>query len=183
MHPMTSSNLHNAYGGESMAHMRYIIWAEAAEKEGFPNVGRLFQAVSRAELVHATNHFHELKNETGDALCASGGIFGLGPTSQNLQGGIDGETFEINEMYPAYLEVARFQGEKGAEKSFFYALSAEKTHAELYTKAKKAVDSTKKDLVSGPVHICPICGWTHEGELPEKCPVCGAKKSVFQTFA
>jgi rubrerythrin len=49
-------------------------------------------------------------------------VFGLGSTSQNLQGGINGETFEITEMYPTYIEMAKFQGEKGAELSFHYAL-------------------------------------------------------------
>lgn len=54
---MTSEFLHSAYGGESMAHMRYLIWGDMAAKEGFPNVARLFRAISDAEQVHATNHF------------------------------------------------------------------------------------------------------------------------------
>jgi rubrerythrin len=40
------------------------------------------------------------------------GVFGLRSTSQNLQGGIDGETYEIDEMYPTYLETAKFQVKK-----------------------------------------------------------------------
>ncbi|MBI4186782.1 MAG: rubrerythrin family protein [Chloroflexi bacterium] len=35
-----------------------------------------------------------------------------------------GETYEITEMYPAYLEIARFQNDKRDEQSFTYALSA-----------------------------------------------------------
>ena len=38
---MTSDFLHSAYGGESMAHMRYLHWGVLAEKEGFPNIARL----------------------------------------------------------------------------------------------------------------------------------------------
>jgi len=182
MHPMTAANLRNAYGGESMAHMRYGIWGDKAEKDGYPNVARLFRAIASAETVHATGHFRELGSEPGDALCASGAVFGLGPTSQNLQGGINGETFEIAEMYPVYLEGARFQEEKGAERSFNYALQAEKTHEELFKKAKGAVDAGK-DVDLGPVQVCGICGWTHEGEAPDVCPICGAKKDRFQTFA
>ncbi|MHA2038690.1 MAG: rubredoxin-like domain-containing protein [Promethearchaeota archaeon] len=30
------------------------------------------------------------------------------------------------------------------------------------------------------MYICPVCGYTHEGEPPEVCPVCGAVKKVFQ---
>lgn len=183
MHATTAANLRNAYGGESMAHMRYKVWGDVAEKEGFANIARLFRAISAAETVHATHHFQELKIEAGDSLCASMAVFGIGSTSQNLQGGINGETFEINEMYPTYLETAKFQGEKGAQLSFHYALSAEKTHAALFQKAKQAVDTNKKDAELGAIHICNVCGWTSEGNLPDRCPVCGATKDKFQTFS
>ena len=182
MHDMTAANLRNAYGGESMAHMRYRTWGDKAEQDGFPNTARLFRAITFAEQIHANNHFREMRDLVGAFLCASGAIFGLGGTSQNLQGGIDGETFEVNEMYPTYLETAKFQGEKGAQQSFYYALSAEKTHAALFQKAKTAVDSGK-DVKLGPVQVCTVCGFTHEGDAPDKCPICGAKKEKFRTFA
>jgi hypothetical protein len=72
MNPMTSSNLKSAFGGESMAHMRYLIWGEAAKKEKFPNVANLFKAVAYAEQVHAANHFRELKKEVGEASVTAG---------------------------------------------------------------------------------------------------------------
>jgi rubrerythrin len=182
MHKTTAANLRNAHGGESMAHQRYLTWGDRAASEGFPNVSRLFRAISAAETVHASNHFRELREIQGDFLCASMAVFGLTATSQNLQGAINGETYEIEEMYPTYLETAKYQQEKGAQISFHYALSAEKEHAALFKKAKQAVDGGK-DVQLGPVHICPICGWTHEGEAPDVCPICGAKKDKFRTFA
>ena len=182
MHPMTAANLRNAYGGESMAHMRYRIWSGKAVNEGFPNIARLFRAIASAEMIHAGNHFRELGTDLGDFLCSSGGVFGLGTTSQNLQGGINGETFEVEEMYPVYLEGAKLQGEAGAQRSFQFALAAEKTHADLFHKAKEAVDAGN-DMLLGPVHICQVCGGTHEGELPDSCPICGARREQFQTFA
>lgn len=183
MHAITAANLRNAYGGESMAHMRYGIWGEVAGREGFKNVARLFQAISSAETIHASNHFRELKNEVGDSLCASMAVFGVGGTSQNLQGGIDGETYEVNEMYPTYLETAKFQEEKSAQRSFYYALSAEKTHAALFQKAKLAIDSGRGDVDLSAIQVCTVCGWTHEGDIPDKCPICGVSKDKFQTFA
>ncbi len=181
MHAMTVANLHNAHGGESMAHMRYLLWGNHAGEEGFPNVARLFKAIASAETIHASNHFRELKDQVGDALCTSMAVFGLTNTAQNLQGAINGETYEITEMYPSYLEIAKFQKEKGAEVSFYYALSAEKEHAALFKKAKEAVDSGQ-DMKLGPVQICKVCGWTHEGEAPDKCPICGATKDKFEAF-
>lgn len=181
MHEMTASHLRSAYGGESMAHMRYIKWGDVAEKDGFPNVARLFRAISYAEQVHATNHFVELKNRAGGHSVTSGGGFGIGTTSDNLQGAINGELHEINEMYPVYLEAAKFQSEKGAECSFHWALSAERIHAAMYQEAKQAVDGGR-DLELGPVQICDVCGYTTEGDIPDKCPICGALRTKFSTF-
>ena len=39
MHDMTAANLRSAHGGESMAHMRYLIWADKAEKDMEENWG------------------------------------------------------------------------------------------------------------------------------------------------
>jgi len=52
----TEENLKNAFAGESQAHMKYMTFADKAEKEDLPNVARLFRANSFAEQVHAANH-------------------------------------------------------------------------------------------------------------------------------
>lgn len=178
---MTADFLRSAYGGESMAHMRYLIWADAADNEKMPNIGRLFRAVAYAEYAHADNHFKELKDQKSDFTVAAGGVFGIGTTVENLQGGIDGELHEIEQMYPVYLETARFQNEKGAERAFHYALEAEKIHAKLFQDAQ-AIAKQGKDMDIGTIYVCPICGHTIAEHLPEKCPVCGAKKEVYKDF-
>jgi len=177
---MTETNLRSAYAGESQAHMRYMIYAERAKREGFSNVARLFTAVAFAERVHATNHYVNIISK-GGSVTVSAAVFGSRSVSENLQAGIDGETFEINEMYPTYKTVAQFQGERGAETSFTWALEAEKIHAVLYQKAKQAADQGK-DVELGPIQICGVCGYTVEGEAPEKCPVCNSRKETFRTF-
>ena len=113
MHDMTAGNLRSAFGGESMAHMRYLIWGHKAEEEGLPNIARLFRAVAHAETVHATNHFKELRDEASAFLVPSMAGFGLGATSENLEGAIEGETFEVNEMYPAYAGNGQVPGREG----------------------------------------------------------------------
>jgi len=182
MHDMTAANLRSAFGGESMANIRYLIWGAKAAEDGFPNVGRLFTAVSRAEQVHAANHFEALKDQAGAFLVPSMAGFGLGGTSENLAGAVEGETFEIEEMYPTYLQDAKFQSEGQARKTFHYALEAEKIHARMFAEAKKAVEAGK-DPSLGPIQICLVCGHTVEGDAPEKCPVCGVGRDKFQTFA
>jgi len=167
MRKMSEDNLKNAFAGESQAHMRYLIFAKKAEEEGFPNVARLFKAISYAEQVHATNHFDVL------GMIRSG--------SDNLQVAIDGETYEVTEMYPAFNSVAKLQEEKGAQRTTDWALQAEKIHAGMYQKAKQAVENNK-DIKLGTVYICDNCGYTVEGEVPNRCPVCGASKDKFRKF-
>lgn len=178
---MTADFLRSAYGGESMAHMRYTIWAESAEKEGFPNIGRLFSGIAYAEWVHAKNHFNVLKNQVGDNTVAAGAVFGHTNIVENLQGAIDGELHEIEQMYPVYLETANFQSENDAKRSFHYALEAEKIHAKMFQDAQNLAREGK-DISSETIYICPVCGFTEIGDNVEKCPVCGVKKEMFKPF-
>jgi rubrerythrin len=164
---MTEQNLKDALAGESQAHVKYSAFSEQAARENLPNVARAFKANSFAEQIHATNHLRVLG--------------GIGNTVENLASAIAGELFEIEEMYPAYISVAQAQTEKPAETVFNYALAAEKVHAGIYEQAKTAV-SQGKDIGYQPIHICPVCGFTMEGEAPEKCPVCGTSKAKFVTF-
>lgn len=167
MHEMTEQNLKAAFAGESQAHMKYSIFAEVAEKEGRKNIAKLFRAVAFAEKVHATNHLRALGN--------------IKKTPENLDVAIAGENFEVNEMYPAYMQEAISQGEKDAEKSMHYALEAEKIHADMYEKAKTAAKSDT-DINVGSIHICSVCGYTVENESPDFCPICGAKSQAFNIF-
>ncbi|MDY7075732.1 MAG: rubrerythrin family protein [Chloroflexota bacterium] len=167
MHKMTQANLEAAFAGESQAHMKYLIFADKAERQGFPNVARLFRANAYAEQVHATNHFKALGN--------------LGKTTDNLGAAIGGETYEVDEMYPAFLAVAELQGERGAVRSNKWAMETEKVHAEMYSAAKAAV-AGGKDTDVGQVYVCSVCGWTGEGKSPDECPLCRAKKEKFVTF-
>ncbi len=167
MKAMTEKNLRDAFAGESQAHMRYAIFAKKAEEEGRSNLARLFRAISFAELVHATNHLVAL----GD----------LGESVKNLDDAISGETYEVEEMYPAFQAVAQLQNEKGAQRSIRYALEAEKIHASMYQIAKQAAEEGK-DAKLGAVHICEVCGYTVEGDAPEACPICGAPRERFRKF-
>lgn len=167
MHAMTKKALDEAFAGESMAHMKYLAFSEIAAKEGKPQLARLFKAIAYAEQVHATNHARHLGY--------------IKTSTDNLQAGIDGETFEIDEMYPVYNNTAVFQGEKGAETSTHYALEAEKIHAVMYADAKKIVEQGK-DIQIGDVYICGVCGHTGVGAPPDACPICKAKKEKFVLF-
>jgi rubrerythrin len=163
----TTENLKAAFAGESQAHMKYLEFADLAKKEGFPNVSRLFTAISFAERVHATNHHRVL--------------FGASSTDKNLETAIGGENYEVNEMYPAFQAAAEREKEEQATMSIRFALEAEKIHAVLFDRAKGQLKAGK-DLEAGDIHICSVCGHTVIGDAPGQCPVCGAARDRFKKF-
>jgi rubrerythrin len=168
MRQMTKANLEAAFAGESQAHMKYTIYADKAEREGFSKVARLFRAITYAERVHATNHFRELGN--------------IHSTTENLDAAAGGENYEVEEMYPAFGVVAELQNEKGAQRSIHYAIEAEKIHEVMYKEAKEQVVQGK-DIADEKVWVCPVCGHTHIGtEAPDECPVCKLKKDKYVGF-
>ncbi|KKM24059.1 hypothetical protein LCGC14_1608960, partial [marine sediment metagenome] len=131
----------------------------------FPQIAKVFRAAAAAETVHAHNHFRVLG--------------GIKSTKENVQAAIEGEHYEFNKMYPEFLKDAKNEANKDAERTFNYANDVEKVHHKLYTAAFEAVENGN-DLDKNDIFICPVCGYTHEGNLPEKCPVCGAVKKVFK---
>jgi len=161
----TQQNLEEAFAGESQASRRYLFFAEEAEKEGHPQIARLFRAAVAAETVHAGNH-----------LRAMGGI---GGTKDNLKEAISGENYEFTQMYPAFIEQARAEANKKAEITFDYANKVERVHHGLYQKALEALEA-RQEPKTEPYFVCPVCGYTAAGEAPEKCPVCGAPRNKFK---
>jgi rubrerythrin len=158
----TEQNLQEAFAGESQANRKYLAFAKQADKEGYPQAAKLFRAAAEAETVHAHAH-----------LKALGGI---NSTVENLKAAISGETHEFKSMYPGMIEDAKKEGNKAAEKSFVLANAVEEVHAGLY---KKALEDLDKPSEVTCYYVCSVCGYTHENEAPDICPVCGAKKKAF----
>jgi rubrerythrin len=157
----TEQNLLEAFAGESQANRKYLAFAKQADKEGYPQVARLFRAAAEAETVHAHSHLRTLG--------------GIRNTADNLKEAISGETHEFKKMYPEMIETAKQEVNKAAERSFTYANEVEKVHANLY---QKALDNLK-GLKDTDLFVCSVCGYTCEGKPPETCPVCGSKSKAF----
>lgn len=160
----TQDDLKTAFSGESQANQRYLAFAKKADQEGFAQIARLFRAAAAAESVHAGNHLRADE--------------GVKSTLENLKEALGGENYEVNSMYPPMLATAQEENQKKAATSFGWALEVEKIHAALYAEAINNMDS-KEDY---EYTICPFCGYTHKGPAPEKCPVCGASGSKFETI-
>ena len=159
----TENDLKEAFAGESQANRTYLAFAKKAEQEGYKQVAKLFRAAAEAETVHAHAHLRELG--------------GVKSTRENLGTAISGETHEFKSMYPAMIEDAKAEDNKGALRSFSYANDVEKIHAALY---QKALDGLGKEEKEADYYVCQVCGMTVEGEPPDECPVCKSKKQAFK---
>jgi rubrerythrin len=164
----TSENLKAAFAGESQASRKYLYFAEKADRDGYPQVARLFRAASEAETVHARNH-----------LAALGGI---GQTADNLRAAVEGEHYEFTLMYPPFIEQAGAESQPEALRSFDLANHVEQIHHALYRGALAAV-TEGKTLPEGEYCVCQVCGYTVLGEAPEICPICGAPHVKFKKVA
>lgn len=156
----TIKNLMDAFAGESQANRKYTAYANKAEAEGKINAAKLFRAAAYAETIHALRHF-EVAGK-------------IGTTAENLQDGVNGETYEFETMYPPFIEQAEAEENKAAVKTFTYAMEAEKVHAKLYKEALENIDETEEISY----YLCPICG-NIEKVIPEKCSICGVPGSKF----
>jgi rubrerythrin len=160
----TEQNLMDAFAGESQANRKYLAFAKKADQEGFPQVARIFRGAAAAETVHAHAHLKVLD--------------GVRSTLENIKAAVEGEHYEFTKMYPGFIADAEAEGNTGAKRSFEFANDVEKVHHELYNRAKEAVEKGS-DLPETEVHVCGVCGYTVEGDVPDSCPVCTAPSSKF----
>lgn len=149
-----------AFAGESQANRKYTAFARKAEAEGYKNAAKLFKLAADAETLHALKEFEVAGH--------------IKSTAENLQTGIEGETYEFSEMYPEFEEIAKAEGNKAAEIAFRWAKLAEVSHAEMYKDALANLDQTEEVFY----YYCPVCGKI-EKSRPEKCDICGVSGDKF----
>ncbi len=160
----TSENLKTAFAGESQANRKYLAYAIKADKEGHPQIAKLFRAAAEAETIHALGHLQNMG--------------GVGSTLDNLKDAIAGETYEHTTMYPPMVAQAEQEGHRG-KAMLKWAAAVEKVHADLYKQALEALQAGK-DLSTMEIYLCPVCGHLELGHAPDKCPVCGLAGAKFQ---
>jgi rubrerythrin len=184
---ITYQNLMAAFEGESNAHAKYTAFAARADEEELHGVASLFRAAARSEQIHAANHAHVINQWSLRAECEIPDPV-VNSTLENLKTALNGEKYEIDTMYPGFLEEANERKNIAAIRSFTGALEAEKTHACLFSEAIALLAAGKKDTPIGiwlgearEFYVCPVCGFTSETEEEhERCPVCNCPWERFE---
>ena len=186
----TIKNLAKAFVGESQARNRYTFYAKAAIKEGYEQIGAIFQDTADQEKTHAKRlfeHIQELKKDSQGDLneikveeAAVPTIYGT--TAENLKAAIAGENWEHTSMYPEFAAVAEKEGLPGIAQRLRSIAKAEEHHEERYIKLLKEVEAGTIFKKGKEIWwACRECGYQHFGvEPPEKCPSCDHPRAFYQ---
>ncbi len=156
----TRENLKAAFAGESMAHSRYMFYAQTARKEGYHYIAKIFEETAENEMYHALEEYRLL--------------YGEKTTEKNLKEAIEGETLEAEKMYPQFALHAEIEGDTRADVLFNQIAKIEKNHLERFQRLLALVETGSVYKREKPIRWkCSICGYTYEGhEPPPRCPYC-----------
>ena len=160
-------NIARAFAEESRAAVRNTAFALKADKEGFPEMARLFRVMADADAIHARRFLNLMRGK-------------IGSTAENLKEALDHEKRAKEEHYPPMVKEAK-SAAKAVKKAFTQSMLTDGEHAKLYEGAMEDMlagsDLAGSDRV---YYVCQICGHVHLGEIPGNCPVCHAVPGRFK---
>lgn len=175
----TLENLQAAFKGESNAHAKYLVYAQAAAAEGYHGVAKLFEAAALAEKFHARNHAQVI-TQLGGTPKADIQTPAAKTTRENLADALQGETYERDVMYPDFIKEAQASKISAANRTFTFAIKAEAEHAKLY---QAALDQPEEWRDKRTFLVCDLCGYTVQVLAGTKCPVCSNPREKFVTVS
>lgn len=169
----TEANLMAAFAGESQARNKYTYYASKAKKDGYVQIGKIFEETADNEKEHAKIWFKLLH---GGEIPA---------TLDNLKDAAAGENYEWTDMYDKFAKEAKEEGFEHIAYLFEAVGKIEKEHEERY---RKLIANMEGGLVFSKdgdvIWQCSNCGHIVVGKkAPEICPVCSHPQSYFQVKA
>ena len=169
----TEKNLMAAFAGESQAYTKYGYYASKAKKDGYVQIGNLFEETANNEKEHAKIWFK---------LLHDGAVPG---TMDNLKDAAAGENYEWTDMYAGFAKDAEEEGFADIARLFRGVAAVEKEHEERY---RKLLANIEEGIVfsrdGDTIWKCGNCGHIVVGKkAPEVCPVCAHPQAYFEIKA
>lgn len=130
----TVDNLDGAIERETNAERRYEAYAKKADADGDAQVAKLFRAAALSESILRKNHEEVMRGAGITAKRPSLEGVQVGTTEANLVLAI-GATSEGSQVYYDFVKQARSDDAPDAERTFQYALAAERAHLEQFKRA------------------------------------------------
>ena len=173
-------DLRTALNTESTTAEKYARFSQKAMEEGFDTIAKLFEAVSKSESIHAVNHGKVLEKLEKKVTIAVTGTFEVKTTAENLETAINGETYDLQTMYPGFIRNSENEKAPDAAKSYTWAREAEKKHLYYYQQASAAILKGNESGLSFTWYVCPTCGNTYNPtDLKSSCDFCLTKQENF----
>jgi len=176
----TIENMQAAYKGEKTATAKYEAFSKKAEDEGFHNIALLYNAVSAAENIHATNHKAVIE-DSGAKVPIITPEYKVKTTKENLYDDINGEAYEAKTMYPDFLKTAEAAGNQIAFLSLTYAMKTELKHKFFFEQALGDINSNTLNSLPTKYFVCPACGNTYSN-APKHCDFSLTDRDKFIVF-
>jgi len=169
----TEANLMAAFAGEAQAYTKYTYYASKAKKDGFVQIGDLFEETAGNEKEHAKIWFKLLHDGK------------VPDTAINLKNAADGENFEWTDMYAQFAKEAKEEGFDHISFLFGSVGAIEKEHEERYRKLLSNIEDKVVFSKDGDaIWQCSNCGHIVMGkDAPMVCPVCEHPQAYFQVRA
>ena len=176
----TIENMQSAYKGEKTATAKYEAFSKKAEEEGYHNIALLYNAVSAAENIHATNHKAVIE-DAGATVPIITPVYEVKTTKENLSDDINGEAYEAKTMYPDFLKTAEIADNQIAFLSLTYAMKTELKHKVFFEQALGDINSNTINSLPSKYFVCPACGNTYS-TAPKHCDFSLTDRDKFIVF-
>ncbi|MGA9140545.1 MAG: ferritin family protein [Methanocella sp.] len=179
MKEATAKCLRDGFCSDSMAHTRYILYAQKANEESFPSIARLFRALAYSRHTRAAELYRLTGELIGTHTVCSDTYFTFSRTMDNLKRARNAESHEADEVLSAYAAVAEIQGEEGAAKSLKRSAVLCHQRAAILDSVFIETHHAAGEPLIRVTYVCKTCGMVIENLPEEACPVCGTDVSGF----
>ncbi len=136
------------------------VYAMRAEKDGRPELARLFLSLAASRTMQAQRFLVQIRGP-------------IGATEENEKSVYAKEIPASIEEYRQLLADAEKDGAKGLATGFRHSAAVEQRNLELYTRLGDNPPDTQ-------YYACDFCGYIAVDTPPDNCPVCSAPRTRFK---
>lgn len=168
----TYQNLQNAYMEKLISSAAYEIYGSIARRNGYVDIGNVFDRISRNELEHAVVWLREINEDI------------LPSTLENLENAVEQEHLFGLTSYQEYARIANEEGFTDIASLFIGIANIDLSHELEFQKLVRNVE--REEVFCKPENAlweCMVCGNIMGGNCaPEICPICGFPQGYYKIY-
>ena len=168
----TYTNLQNAFERELMLSTLFSIYSDTARREGYQQIGNIFDTFSRNNKEHARIWLRQMNEGT------------LPNLTEALANSMELEQYNVTQLYTEYARIASEEGYMDIASLFNGVGNIDRNHElQLQTQYNNVIRNDVFCKDEPLLWICIQCGNIMNGECaPEICPVCGFPQGYYRLY-